>query len=251
MLISIITAALNSGRTIRACIESVGGQSFRDFEHIVCDGGSADDTVCILRSYPSGDRLRWTSGKDSGIANALNKALHMAQGRYVIVVQADDALIDPRTLEYVASAIGNERYDICSFPVIRERPGSASLLCRPIQFPGWYRFKFTIPHQGAFVHRRLFDRIGEFREELTIAMDYDFFYRALAAKASIRYFARPVSLMGGCGISSGRQALRKRLSEEKKVQELNETNPWWRVAQNAFRFVYVPYRTHRHRVLPE
>ena len=41
MLISIITAALNSGRTIRACIESVKRQSFRDFEHIVCDGGPA------------------------------------------------------------------------------------------------------------------------------------------------------------------------------------------------------------------
>ena len=202
MLISIITASLNSGQTIGNCIESIKSQSFSDFEHIVCDGGSGDDTVGILRAHQVDYPLQWTSGADTGIANALNKAFEMTKGRYVIVIQADDVLIEPRILDHVAHCISDERYDICSFPVIRERPGSSPFLYRPIKVPGWYHFKFTIPHQGAFVHRRLFEKIGGFREEFSIAMDYDFFYRAFAAKASIRFFSRPVSRMGGCGISS-------------------------------------------------
>jgi glycosyltransferase involved in cell wall biosynthesis len=244
MLISIITASLNSGQTIGNCIESIKSQRFNDFEHIVCDGGSGDDTVGILRAHEVDYPLQWTSGADTGIANALNKAFEMTRGRYVIVIQADDVLIEPRILNHVAHCISAERYDICSFPVIRERPGSSPLLYRPIKVPGWYHFKFTIPHQGAFVHRRLFERIGGFCEEFSIAMDYDFFYRAFAAKATFRFFPRPVSRMGGCGISSGHQVLLKRLEEEKKVQELNEKSPFWRVAQKAFRLLYIPYKTH-------
>ncbi len=109
--------------------------------------------------------------------------------------------------------------------------------------PGWYHFKHTIPHQGAFVHRRLFERIGGFREQFSIAMDYDFFYRAFRDRATIRYFHRPVSRMGGYGISSQRQVLLKRLDEEKQVQELNERSLWWRTAQKAFRSLYLPYKT--------
>jgi glycosyltransferase involved in cell wall biosynthesis len=240
---SIVTASLNNGNAIVNNLESVRNQSCQDLEHIVIDGGSADCTLSILERYRSLYAVRWISETDNGIADALNKGIRLANGLYCIVVQADDYLIDPTALDYVARLIRNQNYDICSFPVIQERPGSTPFLHRPIKVPGWYHFKFTIPHQGAFVHKRLFEKIGGFREEFSIAMDYDFFYRAFAAKASIRFFSRPVSYMGGWGISSGNQILRKRLEEEKQVQDLNEKSKFWRAAQKVFRFLYIPYKT--------
>jgi glycosyltransferase involved in cell wall biosynthesis len=240
---SIVTAALNNGNTIAGNLESVRSQSLASLKHIVIDGGSTDDTLSYLKRYEGLYPLRWISEPDRGIADAINKGITLATGRYLLVLQADDALIDPTVLNRVHKLIRNERYDICSFPVIRERPGSSPFLYRPIKVPGWYHFKFTIPHQGAFVHRRLFERIGGFREEFSIAMDYDFFYRAFAAKASLRFFSRPVSRMGGCGISSNRNHLLKRLHEERRVQNLNENNPMWRVGQKVFRFLYIPYKT--------
>jgi glycosyltransferase involved in cell wall biosynthesis len=250
MLISIITASLNSGQTIGNCLESIKSQSFIDFEHIVCDGGSGDNTVGILKAYQVDYPLQWISGADTGIANALNKAFELTKGRYVIVIQTDDLLIEPSILDHVAHCISDERYDVCSFPVIRERCGSSPFLYRPIKIPGWYHFKHTIPHQGAFVHRRLFERIGGFREQFSIAMDYDFFYRAFQAGTSIRYYRWPVSRMGGFGISSSKEILLKRLKEEEIVQDSNERNPLWRAAQRAFRLFYIPYKTrclHWHR----
>ena len=74
-------------------------------------------------------------------------------------------------------------------------------------------------------------------------MDYDFFYRALQAKASIQYFSRPLALMGGEGVSSDPRFLLKRLQEEQAVQNLNEQNHHWRVAQRMFRRLYIPYKT--------
>jgi glycosyltransferase involved in cell wall biosynthesis len=241
--ISIITAALNSAATIQNTLTSIEKQPRGCFEHIVIDGGSTDKTRSILRRHEGAYPLRWVSEPDRGIADALNKGIRMAAGRYLLVLQADDVLLDPSVLRRVHRLIQDERFDICSFQVIRERPGAAPFLYRAIRVPGWYHFKHTIPHQGAFVHRRLFEKIGGFREQFSIAMDYDFFYRAFQDRASIRYFHRPVSRMGGCGISSRRQVLLKRLDEEKQVQELNERSMWWRTAQKAFRSLYLPYKT--------
>ena len=69
MRISIITATFNSGRTIRDTIESVLRQTYTDFEYIIKDGGSKDDTLAIVKEYASqfGDRLKIVSAPDKGI----------------------------------------------------------------------------------------------------------------------------------------------------------------------------------------
>lgn len=248
MLISIITASLNSGQTIRNCIESIKSQSFSDFEHIVCDGGSGDGTVGILKAHQVDYSLRWTSGPDTGIANALNKALEMAKGRYVIVIQADDVLIEPRILEHVAHRIIDERYDIYSFPVIRLRPNHDPFSYRAIRLPGWYHFRHTIPHQGAFVHRRVFDKIGAFRTDFSIVIDYDFFYRAFQAGMKVKIEKAPVAVMGGCGVSSNPIYMKKRIMEEFRVQRMNERSRIWRLAQWIFQKLYFPYKTKSHKL---
>ena len=248
MLISIITASLNSAQTIGACIASIKNQSFSDFEHIVCDGGSGDDTVGILRAHQVDYPLQWTTEADTGIADALNKAFEMTQGRYVIVIQADDVLIEPHIFEYVAHCIINERYDIYSFPVIRDRPNLGPFSYRAIRLPGWYRFRNTIPHQGAFVHRRVFDKIGGFRADFSIVMDYDFFYRAFQAGMKIKFEKQHVAVMGGSGVSSNPSLLKKRIMEEFRVQRMNERNPFWSLAQSIFQKMYCPYKTKFHKL---
>ena len=69
MKISIITATYNSGRTVRGTFNSVLTQSYDDYELIVVDGGSTDDTVDIIRQYePIFDgKMKWISEPDRGI----------------------------------------------------------------------------------------------------------------------------------------------------------------------------------------
>ena len=86
--VTILTAALNSGATIKKTLESVRNQTFRDFEHVVIDGGSRDETLEILKEYENTYNLTWISESDKGIADALNKGLRLAGGRYIIVIQA-------------------------------------------------------------------------------------------------------------------------------------------------------------------
>jgi glycosyltransferase involved in cell wall biosynthesis len=240
---TIITASLNNGATILNTLESVKRQTLQDLEHIVIDGGSTDGTVSILKKQGGDYNLSWVSEKDNGIADALNKAIKKASGAYVVVIQADDRLIDDDTLEKVYPVLKDEVYDIHSFPVITHHPVRGNRCRKPIRILWWNHFKFIFPHQGCFVHRRVFERIGGFRERFSINMDYDFFYRALAARRTVCFGHFPVALMGGEGIGTNFAFASKRLKEERLVQVLNERNPFWRFAQLLFRTLYVPYRS--------
>lgn len=67
--ISIITVSFNQGEFIRSNIESVLSQNYNNYEHIIIDGGSTDNTVSILKEYP---HLNWISEKDKGQSDGLN-----------------------------------------------------------------------------------------------------------------------------------------------------------------------------------
>jgi glycosyltransferase involved in cell wall biosynthesis len=236
---------MNNGRTIATVLESVRNQTCGGVEHIVIDGGSTDETLEILKRYETQYRLSWISEPDRGLADAMNKGVHAARGRYVIFIHADDALIEPSILECVIKHLEPQRYDICCFPILFKDSNGSVSHASSIRVRWWYRFRNTIRHQGCFVHRRLYERLSGYKTTFAISADYDFFYRAFRSGASIRYFDQPVSVMGGEGVSSDPRFLLKRLEEEQTVQDLNEHNPLWRAAQRVFRRLYIPYKTLR------
>lgn len=240
---TILTASLNNGTTLRKTLESIKNQSFQDFEHIVVDGNSFDDTLDTLKQFENTYNLSWISEPDQGIADALNKGLARATGHYVLVIQADDQLLSSNILERVYHLLKDERFDMYSFPVILDDPVRGKVLRKPIRFLWWNHFKFILPHQGCFVHRKVYNRIGGFREEFKINLDYDFFYRALTHNTTVRFVDFPIALMGGYGIGSISKFTLERLKEEKLVQKLNEQNQLWKAAQLVFRVVYMPYKT--------
>lgn len=242
---TIVTASLNSGSTIEQTIRSIKNQTFQGFEHVIIDGGSKDGTKEILKEFEGSSDISWISEPDCGIADALNKGLCMAKGRYVLVIQADDMLLMPDILEKVYRLLNNEDIDIISFPVILDHPVKGKILRHPIRRFWWNHFKFIFPHQGCFVHKRTFDKIGGFRNEFKICMDYDFFYRALAYKCSVKFAKFPVALMGGTGVGSILKFVYRRLEEERLVQVRNEQNKGWIIAQFIFRSLYIPYKKYR------
>ena len=240
---TVITASLNSGSTLKQTLESIKNQTFKNLEHFVIDGGSNDGTVEILKRTEHSYNTFWLSEPDQGIAEALNKGLRMAKGKYILVLQADDCLLSPNILGYVFNLAKSQKYDIYSFPVLKKSSDEKLILYKPIRSLWWHHFKTIFPHQGSFVHQRAYRVVGGYRQHLSITMDYDFFYRALQSKCSIKFEDQPIVLMGGKGVSSSDAAIIKRLREEIKVQKINEKNCMWRIAQILFWMFYFPYKT--------
>ena len=128
---SVLTACFNSCRTIRDNLLSVRYQSFDDLEHIVIDGDSEDNTISILYEFDNNEKLQWISETDRGIAHALNKGLQLAKGRYILIINGDDRLVDKNVLLRIYSELKNENLDIFSCPVFKETPSGDLRPYRP------------------------------------------------------------------------------------------------------------------------
>lgn len=103
-LISIITITYNAAPVIRPTLESLNAQTFRDFEHLVIDGASKDDSVSIVSEMCPDSIIR--SEPDRGLYDAMNKGLRAAKGKYLLFLNAGDALHSPDTLQRYAEATG-------------------------------------------------------------------------------------------------------------------------------------------------
>lgn len=109
-LISVITVTYNAGKVIEKTLKSLEEQTFKDFEHLVIDGKSGDDTLAKIRSYDL-PQTNIISEPDKGLYDAMNKGLRNAKGEYVIFLNAGDAFHQADTLDNYAR-VAKEGYDI-------------------------------------------------------------------------------------------------------------------------------------------
>lgn len=105
--ISIITVTFNAADTIKRTLDSIAAQTCRDFEHVIIDGGSTDGTMEAVNAYKDGNpgiQVVAVSESDKGLYDAMNKAIGLAQGEYIIWLNAGDAFAAPDSLARMAVA---------------------------------------------------------------------------------------------------------------------------------------------------
>lgn len=106
-LISIVTITYNAANEIGVTMKSVAQQSYKDFEHIIIDGASTDNTLEIARENAT-PMLRIYSEKDKGLYDAMNKGLKKAKGKYILFLNAGDTFHGVDTLkEYAETCIAD------------------------------------------------------------------------------------------------------------------------------------------------
>ena len=182
-MISIITATFNSAKTLKDTIQSVLRQTNKDFEYLIIDGGSTDETIDIVKSYESefSGRLKWVSEKDQGIYDAMNKGIKMASGDVVGILNSDDYFTSDDILQTVADAFKCQEIDAIYGDIHFIRDGNPQKCVRYYSSrmfrPFWLRFGFMPAHPSFYCKREIFDKAGLYSLDYKIGADYEMMVR--------------------------------------------------------------------------
>lgn len=176
--ISVITATFNSANTIRGVIDSLEGQTVQDFEWIVIDGGSTDNTLDLIESSKISCKVV-LSEPDSGIYNALNKGLSLVKGDFFTFLHSDDMWDNPHYLETYFGFASDKPGVVYSNAFFINKDGDISRIWRdPCTdakdiYRGWMP-----PHVSLMVNSCILTAGGfRFNEAYSISADYDWVLR--------------------------------------------------------------------------
>ena len=180
LTVSVIIPTCNRAQWLPEVIDSVLKQTFHDFELIVVDDGSTDETSLVLREYS--ESIRVIHQENRGVSAARNRGIHESKGEIIAFLDSDD-LWNPRKLEIQVEYMkANPDVMICQTEEIwvrrgvRVNPGKKHIKCS-----GWIFDKMLplciVSPSAVMIRRSLFNEIGMFDESLPVCEDYDLWLR--------------------------------------------------------------------------
>jgi glycosyltransferase involved in cell wall biosynthesis len=217
MDLSIITINKDNAAGLKKTCLSVISQTYKDFEWIIIDGASNDDSVNIIKQYS--DRVTyWVSEPDSGIYNAMNKGVKHAAGNYLLFLNSGDFLLYPWTLEEAFNEIKTcKKADVYYSDAVED---TYKVIITPENITLRYFIHYMINHQNTLIRRELFNN-QLFNEEYKITADWYFFISELL-QHSIAFFHIKTNLTVFDTKGVSRIYEKKRLLERKTaLKELN------------------------------
>jgi glycosyltransferase involved in cell wall biosynthesis len=185
MKVSVIIPTYNSEKYIASALDSVLFQTYQDIECVIMDGGSQDSTLNIIRKYQEQykNKIMFSSEKDKGVFDALNKGIKKSTGQIIGWMGSDDFYPSNSVIEKAVNIIDNEKVEICWGDLLYVDRDNTSKVLRNWESSqykkGMFQNGWQLPHFTSFVKRDVFDRLGYFNLEFKIAADYDLFLRFL------------------------------------------------------------------------
>lgn len=217
MNLSVITINKDNAAGLKKTCLSVVSQTYKDFEWIIIDGESKDDSVNIIKQYS--DRVTfWTSEPDSGIYNAMNKGIKQAKGNYLLFLNSGDFLSHPWTLEEAFNEINiSKQADVYYSDAVED---TYKVIAAPEIITLRFFIHYMINHQNTLICRELFER-QLYNEKYKITADWFFFISELY-RHNISFFHIKTNLTVFDTNGVSRIYEKKRLLERKTaLKELN------------------------------
>ena len=179
MKISIITISFNANDTIEKTLKSVVGQSYKNIEHLIIDGGSIDNTLEICNSFSHISKI--ISESDKGVYDAFNKGLKLATGEIIGFLNADDVFYSEKAVEDVVNAFSNNETDIVYGNldyVNEEGKVIRNWISRPYA-KGLVKKAWMPAHPSFYCKKEVYDRLGGYNDSFKIAGDFELCLRFL------------------------------------------------------------------------
>ncbi|NVJ86810.1 MAG: glycosyltransferase [Algoriphagus sp.] len=179
---SIIVPTLNSGKYLERLLSSLINQNFSEFEILVMDGVSTDNTLEIINSFKD-KRIEIYSSPDKGVYDAMNKGISAAKGEWVYFIGADDWLYDKHTLDKVYKRLLNTSCHVAYGDVLihGDSDWAKDQEVYAGEFDSFRLTKKNICHQGIFYRRSFLNKNQLFFDlQYPINSDWDFNLRCIS-----------------------------------------------------------------------
>lgn len=222
--LSIVTINFNNGNGLRKTIESVQSQLYKHFEYIVIDAVSKDNSSQVIEQYKSCiDKL--ICEKDTGIYNAMNKGLNIANGEYVFFLNSGDILYDETVLESLFSKIENQDFFYGDIVIFKDEKELHLKSAEEIYLSKKYQHNLP-PHPAFFAKKDLIIDIGGFDESYKIIADVVLITK-ICLRQNLNYLYLPikVNIFDNNGVSSVKKNQRFIYKERKRF--IKSTLPWY------------------------
>jgi hypothetical protein len=180
--VSVLMSVYNAERHVGEAIESILGQTFRDFEFAIFDDGSTDGTSEILRGFDDERIMLVENDENIGLTRSLNRGLRLARGEYIVRLDADDVALPERLEKQVQFLDTHPDVGLLGCAVEYIDPQGRTLgfqrvyreeLDKLLAYHNWFH------HSATAFRRECLDRVGSYREAFRYAQDYDLWLRIL------------------------------------------------------------------------
>lgn len=203
---SIIIPTKDSAKTLNIALESILRQSYSDFEILIIDGLSTDNTLEFAQRY-NDERIKISSEKDNGIYYAMNKGIKLARGEWLYFLGSDDILYNPGVLQHIFIEVHKNNHSVIYGNVFIS--GDAGWAKDSQIYDGEFSLSMLINeknicHQAIFYNKTVFETCGFYNTKYNICADWDFNLR-LWANYSFYYIDIIIAVFNG-GNSSCRFA---------------------------------------------
>lgn len=201
MKISIITVCYNSSNTIEKTIKSVINQKNKNFEYIIIDGESSDDTLKIINKYKKFIN-KIISEKDNGIFEAMNKGIDFAKGDIIYFLNSDDFLLNNNIINKIQKIFEKNQLDAVFGGVLCFYPETNQTIPRNRKFlENNLKKGIMPPHQGAFIKKIILKKYF-FDTKYRSSADFDFFCKLLKENIKFKQINQNIAKISMDGMSS-------------------------------------------------
>lgn len=210
---SIIVASFNAENKIRATIDSVLNQTFEDYEIIVKDGGSTDNT---LSEIPINDKIRVFSSRDGGIYFGMNEGIDYARGKYLCFLNCGDFFYDKYVLENVyKTAINCDSQSV----VYGDFTKKGLVSTQPKKLSPFYLYRKPLCHQSIFTSKEVFDRHGKYDPSIKICADWCYILKTFKNGVKYTHCGKIICDYEGGGASETKDGLKQIKLDNKRIEE--------------------------------
>lgn len=206
-LFTIISVVKNSEEFITTSFNSLKNQNYKNFEHIIVDGGSKDNTLKILKDYKKNkNNISLYKFKDKKIYESLNFAIKKAKGKYIGILHSDDQFFSKNTLKIIKNEIYKKKPDVIYGNILFCKRYNETKIVRNfisgkfnsnLIYKGWH-----FPHTSMFILNDLYKKLNGYNTDFKIASDYDLMLRIIRLTKKISYINKYTTIMKAGGTSN-------------------------------------------------